>query len=222
MLFFSTVARESLFAAIFSYPCGTKQVNENIYAVKCFFWGDFYAYKSSGTVILFDAGLGLKNNLKKLAKFGIGPEDIGYVFLTHSDLDHAGGVKFFPNAKVYISKDEEKLIDGTRRRFLFYRSPGIKRPYELLKPGDIINIGNIKIEVITASGHTPGSVAYLVNNNILFTGDAVVNGVINRFFNRILNMDNGKEKETYKRLNSLENLSIICTPHSGITIKHGK
>ncbi len=44
----------------------------------------------------------------------INPENIKHVFLTHADVDHAGGVdaegnNIFPNASVYLGKEEEQI-----------------------------------------------------------------------------------------------------------------
>ena len=51
----------------------------------------------------------------------INPDNIKYVFLTHVDVDHAGGIdkngkNIFPNAQVYIGeKDEQYLIEQIHR-----------------------------------------------------------------------------------------------------------
>lgn len=44
--------------------------------------------------------------LAQLAKLGLTPDDIGRVILTHLHFDHAGCVKYFPKAEVFIQTRE--------------------------------------------------------------------------------------------------------------------
>ena len=44
--------------------------------------------------------------LCRLAQLGLKPADISVVVLSHLHLDHAGGVHFFPRAKVYVQQEE--------------------------------------------------------------------------------------------------------------------
>jgi glyoxylase-like metal-dependent hydrolase (beta-lactamase superfamily II) len=48
-----------------------------------------------------------------------------------------------------------------------------------LKDGDVLEVGTLNIEVIHTPGHTPGSVCYLVGEN-LFTGDTLFVGAAGR------------------------------------------
>lgn len=60
-------------------------------------------------------------------------------------------------------------------------------PHEGLKNGDVINVGNLKLEVIHTPGHTPESISFLLTDTpasdkpvMLFTGDFVFVGDIGR------------------------------------------
>ena len=46
---------------------------------------------------------------ERLAQLGIKPDDIRYVVMSHLHLDHAGCLKFFTKAEVYVSREEYRL-----------------------------------------------------------------------------------------------------------------
>ncbi|PDT46575.1 hydrolase glyoxylase [Sinorhizobium fredii] len=76
-----------------------------------------------------------------LAECGVRPEDVTYIFLTHAHFDHIGGLKFFPNAKIFIQKKELAswmwiLAKGRRFRSL---QAG-------LNPADILYLTQANIE----------------------------------------------------------------------------
>lgn len=44
--------------------------------------------------------------VRQVVKLGYQPEDVRHIVVTHLDLDHAGGLRDFPHAKVHVYKDE--------------------------------------------------------------------------------------------------------------------
>jgi hydroxyacylglutathione hydrolase len=205
------------------YPTPTGQVAERVYAVTA---GDasMFIYADGEHAIAIDAGYGgqaLKQELERI------PVDVGsvtHLFLTHGDVDHTGGLDLLPNAQVYLSKDEEQMIDGTTPRLLgFYHSPRPKRPYTLLAEGDVVVISEVEVRAIATPGHTSGAMSYLVDGRILFTGDtlALRNGQVRTFY-RLVNMDTATQKVSIGKLARLEGVSLLCTAHTGCTTEYAR
>ena len=60
-------------------------------------------------------GKGIQNLIKAsdaIAKLGVSPTDITDVIITHMHWDHADGMDLFPNAKIWIQKDEYAYYAG--------------------------------------------------------------------------------------------------------------
>jgi hydroxyacylglutathione hydrolase len=205
------------------YPVDTGQVAENVYAIGVKD-ANMFIYADGEHAIAIDAayaGNALQEELKRLP---IDPESVTHLFLTHADVDHTGGLDLFPNAQVYLSKDEEQMIDGTSPRlFWVYHSPRIKRGYTLLNDGDVVTVGPIKVQAIATPGHTPGAMSFLVNDSVLFTGDTLTlqNGRVHPFY-RLLNMDTNIQRESIRKLAGLQNVALLCTAHTGCTTDYAR
>jgi glyoxylase-like metal-dependent hydrolase (beta-lactamase superfamily II) len=102
-------------------------------------------------------------------------------------------------------------------------NPPLKKPYTLLKDGDIVQAGETRIEALATPGHTPGSMSYLVNDSILFVGDtlALKGGKVrpsSRLHLRdMMTMDIATQTESVKKLAQLKNISLMITAHTGFT-----
>jgi hydroxyacylglutathione hydrolase len=204
-------------ARIFTYRLSTRQVNENLFLIQTKS-SDFYVYRDSGTVIAFDAGTKVKSLAERLNKFGIRPEDVTGVFLTHTDSDHSGNADKFINAKLYVPEGEEPLLKNKLHRGLFAYNPAITKAYQLVKAEEVIKTGGHTIKLIAVPGHTPGSSAYLLDEKYLFAGDAYETAFINRIVQKLIyHMNNKKAGESYDKIGEMAKKYIICTSHAGIS-----
>ena len=198
----------------------TESVNENITRINLKFVS-MYAVNDNSNTICVDTGLNTEGVKEAFNKLKINPEDIEAVFLTHSDGDHTGGISVFPGAKVFISSEEEQMINGKTARFL--KLIHNKKPectLTFLKDGDDLNVGNISLKCISTPGHTPGSMSFLINDKYLFVGDIlnIKNGrvVMDRSF---LQMNKEMQKNSIKKLAKLEGIDLLLTAHTGFTNK---
>ncbi|MGZ4863820.1 MAG: MBL fold metallo-hydrolase [Halobacteriota archaeon] len=183
-----------------------------------------FVFTAADPPICFDTGISEEPVKRGFNALGFKPEHVKCVFLTHTDRDHVGGLDLFKNADVYLSIDEEQMINGTTPRFLgFVYNRALKKPYKVLKNGDIVQAGDTKIEALATPGHTPGSMSFLVNSSILFVGDTLVlkEGKVRHFsklhMRDLTHMDIATQTESVRKIAQLKNISLMVTAHTGYT-----
>ena len=193
----------------------TQEIIPNLFVIKDSF-ANLYLYKTGNKYIAIDAGNDWGQVNKELKKMKINPENVIAVLFTHTDSDHTGALELFKNAKVYISKDEEQMINGKTSRFFIFGNSLKGFQYNLLNDGENIIIDSIKIQGILTPGHTPGSMCYIINNKYLFSGDALSlkGGKVDKF-NEFFNMDTETSLKSIRKLSNLHNIEYIFTTHYG-------
>ena len=107
----------------------------------------------------------------------IGDTELKYILLTHGHCDHIGGVKEVQKrygAKAVISDEDKEMLSNP-----VYSLAAITRstqdcttPDLIVKDGDELELGNIRIKVLSTPGHTRGGVCYIADN-ALFSGDTL-------------------------------------------------
>jgi hydroxyacylglutathione hydrolase len=182
-------------------PLDTKEMTPGVFAIRDDFV-NFYLVKDSDSYVAIDSGNNPKNVAGELKKLNIDPLQIKAVFLTHTHMDHIAGLRIFTNAKIYLSKDE-------------------KFNYKRLNPmndGETVNIGSINIKCIFTPGHTTGSACYLVNGNLLFSGDnlSLKDGSAETF-NNFFNSDTKRQITSLAKLKNLDTIKFVFTAHYGFS-----
>ncbi|HII05928.1 MAG TPA: MBL fold metallo-hydrolase [Methanotrichaceae archaeon] len=128
--------------------------------------------------VLIDAGMDPEPTIRNIKKL-IDPQKIEMIILTHSHHDHSGGVprlKEVTGAKVMIHEDEAGSLgdDMATVAYLFGRSAPKIEADGTLSEGDVIDLGEWKLEVIHTPGHSPGGIClYEPRAKVLFSGDTV-------------------------------------------------
>lgn len=180
---------------------------------------NFYLVKlPNGKYIAFDAGASEKLTLPELGKLNINPDDVTTIFFTHTDSDHVGGIGLFKNATVYISKQEEQMIDGSTKRSVLLGYCKLSRPYETLEDGESVDIDGINVKCFVTPGHTKGSCCFIVSEKHLFSGDnfSLKNGKVKPFI-AVFNMDGKEQRRSIGKIAALKGIEAVFTGHHGYT-----
>jgi glyoxylase-like metal-dependent hydrolase (beta-lactamase superfamily II) len=132
------------------------------------------ASKDGGKAIIIDPGSEQHKIQKALDAHKL---NVAFVINTHGHFDHIGCDDAF-GVPVYIhSQDMDMLKDAKKNFSAFFEAHySIKSLIKPLKDGEIIELDDIKLEVLHVPGHTSGGIALLMKkpqNRIVFTGDSL-------------------------------------------------
>ena len=108
------------------------------------------------------------------------------ILLTHSHFDHVGGlaeIKDLSNAPISIHPDAVPMLENAVLAANMWQMSIPEPPPadKLLSDGDIVELGDLQLEVLFTPGHAPGHVCfYLKGEGVLFDGDVLFRQGIGR------------------------------------------
>jgi endoribonuclease LACTB2 len=127
--------------------------------------------------------------------------EIALAALTHHHFDHSGNLRWIREnlkAEILIPPGSESLLTEQ------LPSDG----YSSLEDGRMIEVGGVRLEVLTTPGHSLDSVCYyLETEGVLFTGDTLLGSSTTTI------KDLGLYQQSLRRLLALPNLRVICPGH---------
>lgn len=171
---------------------------------------------------LIDSGCGfgeetLKENIEET---GADPNQIQLLLLTHCHYDHTGGAPSLRSkygCKIIAHELDASFLEAgdneaTAATWYGARINSFKIDRKLKRPLEVINVAGREIEAYHIPGHSPGSLAFLMESDgkrVLFGQD--VHGPLHPS----LHSDRKDYEESLKKLISLE-ADILCEGHYGI------
>ena len=159
------------------------RLTENVYLVGGSGYGlsptgdcNVYIIDGGSELALIDTGggLGMPFILENIKKDGLNPKKITKTLLTHCHFDHIGGnfdIKKETGTDLICHTNDKEAIETLNEYSLY--SMANKRGLEF-KPapidktvtdGDVLKVGDVKIEVLHTPGHTPGCISFLFKEN---------------------------------------------------------
>ena len=125
---------------------------------------------------LVDAGIDGTRLLKQV------PADLDLIILTHCHYDHVAAVPELvaaTGAKIAMHEDDLACLKSDRisAAAAFGKQSPVFKVDVVLHDGDLVDLGDVKLKVISTPGHTPGSIClYDEATRVMFTGDTVFEG----------------------------------------------
>lgn len=152
-----------------------KRIPTGMFGSNCYILGD----DGEGAVI--DPGVDTGEIMRVVDEAGLA---VKYIILTHAHIDHICSVDELRDrtgAKVLVHEADAPSLPDSRLNgsAMFSSRRAFREADVLLKDGDSVNLGGLKLQIIHTPGHTPGGICIKVEN-IVFTGDTLFRMSIGR------------------------------------------
>ncbi len=154
-----------------------KQYEVGNFAVFCYLIGD----EESREGLFIDPADDTTKLLAEAKSHGL--DKIKYIINTHSHVDHIMGnaeMAKKTGAKIIIHEEDATALVRTPSQLLEMFSATTSPPADIVvKDGDIIQVGDIRLKVIHTPGHSAGGMSLYLDGRV-FTGDTLFVGSVGR------------------------------------------
>lgn len=145
--------------------------------VNCYILAD----EKTKEAVVIDPGDDAENILRIIREKAL---IVKYIVNTHAHFDHVGAnrkLKDETGAQLLLHEADAVVLEGSSRHAAIYNLKTTSSPPadRYVKHGDVISAGEISLSVLHTPGHSPGGIC-LVEQGIVFTGDALFAGSIGR------------------------------------------
>ncbi len=180
-------------------------IQTSIYVLGC---------KKSGEAVIIDAG----GDSAALVEAIEGRSwTLTEVWQTHAHIDHVAGLnelKELRDVPILLHPAEQPVYDAAVQQGLMFgfRIEPLPVVEKYVEEGDVVNVGELKAKVMLLPGHSPGSVAfYLQEYDLFFGGDVVFKGSVGRV--DLPGSDPQAMRRSLQRVKELPDETIIFPGH---------
>ena len=154
-----------------------KQFEVGSFAVFCYLIGD----EESQEGLFIDPADNTARLLAEAKSHGL--DKIKYIINTHAHVDHIMGnaeMAKKTGAKIIIHQEDAAALTRTPSDLLEMFNATTSPPADIVvKDGDMIQVGNVKLKVIHTPGHSAGGMSLYLDGRV-FTGDTLFVGSVGR------------------------------------------
>ena len=170
---------------------------------------NIYILKAPTGLICIDTGWRPAIVSHGFEMLGLNIRDVTAVFVTHLHWDHARCLSLFAHAEIYVGDSE--LPPFFMKRHI--DAENLKR----VNGDQALSAGGLNARVIETPGHSSGSVSYVIDDHLLFTGDTLrlKRGKVVPFL-PWLNQDNKVLNQSINKLARIKGIKCLLTAHNGI------
>ena len=160
------------------------------------------ADREGGRAIIIDANGVTGPLIERAAELGT---SVDAIFVTHWHADHIADLDTYVDAfgaPVHARAWTQEAL-----------APQSVEIHETVDDGDVLEFGDLKVEVISVPGHSAGQVALLVNGSDVFTADALFKGTVGGNF-APGNTGYADQRASVERLLQLPHETVVHPGHT--------